>query len=91
MRAVAVSRSRASHPFAPFVVQTFAPFVVQTFAPFVVQTFAPFVVQTFAPLTISMAWGRPQMPLQSCYNNSTFQQSGAAPLNIRGNRKLAAC
>ncbi len=67
MRAVAVSRSRASHPFAPFV------------------------VQTFAPLTISMAWGTPQMPLQSCYNNSTFQQSGAAPLNIRGNRKLAAC
>jgi len=48
----AVSRSRGSCHFAPFVVQTFAPFVVQTFAPFVVQTFAPFVVQTFAPFVI---------------------------------------
>ena len=44
VRAGAVSRSRASHPFAPFVVQTFAPFVVQTFAPFVVQTFVPFTI-----------------------------------------------
>jgi len=28
VRAGAVSRSRASHPFAPFVVQTFAPLTI---------------------------------------------------------------